>query len=365
MKPLQLFKPTTIIHQLSIIFLLITLLFLSSCEKDLEFTIDTSQLKQAYTPQDNISLQLKNDNTETIEKVEYFINDIKIGTTEGNKPLTFSFKNQKLGYQNVKAIIFYNQKQTEATTRVELFSDITPKLLTYTIVNTYPHDTKAYTQGLEFYNTILVEGTGNGAGQDTGTKGISSLRKVDYKTGKVTQRIELPEAIFGEGITILNNQLYQLTYRNNEAYVYDATTFEKQKTLPYFKPMEGWGLTNNGKHLLMSDGSEKIYTLNPTDFKEISSINVYTNSSKIDNINELEYINGKIFANIYTKDAIAIINPSNGAVEAIINCADLINKTTQTPDRDYFNGIAYNPTTQTYFVTGKNWDKIFELKINF
>ncbi len=359
----QIYKPSNKNYLFKII-LILTVLFTISCKKELTFSIDTSNIKQSYNTSEKIVLNLKKENLETIEKVDYYINDIKIGTSKNNNPIIFTFKNQKLGYQNIKAIIFYDGKTTETTARVELFSDVIPKILNYTIVNTYPHDSKAYTQGLEFYNDILLEGTGNGTGQDTGTKGISSIRKIDYITGKIIQQIKLPETIFGEGITVLNNKLYQLTYQNNEAYVYDYTTLEKIKTLPYFKPMEGWGLSNDGKNLLMSNGSEKIYILNPENFKAISSINVYTNSSKIEQINELEYVNGKIFANIYTKDVIAVINPKNGAIEAIINCAELINKTNKTPDRDYFNGIAYNSKTKTFFVTGKNWDKIFEIRIS-
>ena len=207
----------------------------------------------------------------------------------------------------------------------------------------------------------MFEGTGNGAGNTTGIKGKSSLRKTDYRTGKVLKSIELEDQYFGEGITVLNNKVYQLTWRNKEGYVYNADTFKKEKTFTY--EMEGWGITNDGEKLYMSDGTEKIYILNPETLKVEDYINVYTNGAKIESVNELEWVDGKIWANVYGKDAIAIINPKNGSIEAIINLSDLKNKVTKHPDIDVLNGIAYNPKTKTYFVTGKNWDKTFEIVV--
>ncbi|MEW5675468.1 glutaminyl-peptide cyclotransferase [Flavobacterium enshiense] len=328
------------------------------------FSVNSDNLKVQYQPQETLSLSLKNPENKTLDSVIYYINDKKIGSVKGNEKLDFAFADQKLGYQNIKALAYYEGENTEAAYRVELVSNIQPKLLKYTIVNTYPHDLKAYTQGLEFQNDILIESTGNGSGNGTGTKGKSSLRKTDYKTGKVTKIVELPDSVFGEGCTVLNNKVYQITYKNGEAYVYNIDTFEKEKTFKYFKAgMEGWGLTNDGKNLLMSDGSEKIYFVNPADFKEVDYINVYTAGTKIKAVNEMEWIDGKIYANIYTMDAIAVINPKNGAVEAVINLSDLKAKVTQHPDIDVLNGIAYNPKTKTLFVTGKNWDKMFEIKV--
>jgi glutamine cyclotransferase len=154
-----------------------------------------------------------------------------------------------------------------------------------------------------------------------------------------------------------------LTWLNNEGYVYNADTFKKEKTFPYYKKMEGWGLTTDGKSLYMTDSSETIHILNPATFTEIGSINVYSLANKVKAVNELEWIEGKIYGNVYQKDAIAIINPQTGAVEGILNLADLKTKITQLPDTDVLNGIAYNPKTKTIFVTGKNWDKMFEIKI--
>nr|WP_315172005.1 glutaminyl-peptide cyclotransferase [uncultured Flavobacterium sp.] len=327
------------------------------------FSIDNSAFKPFYTSKDILKIGILNPSSKTIDSIIYYINDIKVSTSKGNTGLDFPFKDQKLGYQNIKALVYFGGDSSEATGRVELVSDIEPKLLKYTVINTFPHDTTAYTQGLEFYRDTLFEGTGNGEGE-SGKRGISSLRKTDYRTGKVYKKVELSEKFFGEGITILNNKVYQLTWLNREGYVYNADTFKKEKTFPYFKDMQGWGLTTDGTNLYMTDSTENIHILDPNTFQPIGSIFVYSSNSKIKGVNELEWVNGKIYGNVYQKDAIAVINPKNGAVEAIINLADLKKKITQRIDTDVLNGIAYNAKTKTFFVTGKNWDKMFEIKIS-
>ncbi|SHI86550.1 glutaminyl-peptide cyclotransferase [Flavobacterium terrae] len=342
------------------------LLLGASCAGDKKnlFSIDDSKFKLLYHQDDNVSLSVTNKKDKSIDSIAYFNGDKRIGSVKGNSAFNYSLKDQKLGYQNLKAVVYFEGDSTKTESRIELVSHIEPKLLTYTILNTYPHDLKAYTQGLEFHNDILFEGTGNGAGNGTGERGVSSLRKVDYKTGKVLKKVELGSDYFGEGITVLNNKVYQLTWLNNEGYVYDAETFKKEKTFKYFKKMEGWGLTNDGKNLYQSDGTERITLLNPETFQQVDFINVYTAQNKIKAVNELEWIDGKIYANIYQMDALAIIDPKSGSVEAVIDLSALKKKVTQHPDIDVLNGIAYNPKTKTIFVTGKNWDKMFEIKIN-
>ena len=349
-------------------FILLATLLVVSCKVDTNtesfFSINESVLKAQYTPKESIKLEVIDSSNKKIDSIVYSINNLKVGSVKGNGKLSFSLKDQKLGYQNLKANIYFEGTTEVDSTRVELISDITPKVLTYTIVNTYPHDIKAYTEGLEFYRDTLYEGTGNGAGNDTGIKGVSSMRKVDYKTGTVIKKVEYPEVVFGEGISILNGKIYQLTYKQNECYVYDVTTFKKLKTLPYYKEMEGWGMTNDGKNLYYNDGSEKIHIVNPETFQQIDYLNVYSGGSKIPSINELEWVDGKIYSNIYQKNFMIVINPKNGAVEAMLDLSDLENKRTKLSDVDVLNGIAYNPKTKTFFVTGKNWDKMFEIKIN-
>lgn len=319
------------------------------------FRIDTSALKQQYHTGETVNLSVINEKNKEIDSVVYYINEKRTGAVKGNEKLTMSLEAQKFGYQNVKALVFYEEKNSEAETRVEIVSDVEPTLLQYEIVNTYNHDPKAYTQGLEFYRDTLIEGTGQYRS--------SSLRKVNYKTGEVYKQVKLEDKYFGEGITILNGKLYQLTWKENTGFIYNADTFEKIKEFTYFKPIQGWGLTNDGTHLYQSDGTEKIYKLDAETLKEVDYINVYTKTTKIKAVNELEWINGKIYGNVYQKNAVAVINTSTGAVEHIIDFTKLKSLVTYHPEMDVLNGIAYNPKTKTIFVTGKNWDKMFEVRI--
>lgn len=348
-------------HNLLAVILLAALM--SNCRGtgDTLFSINQDALKAQYFQKDKIALEILNPKAEKIDSVVYTFNNKKVGTAKGPK-FSYPLTNQKLGYHNVKAQIFSDGTIELDSTRIEIISDVKPKFLKYDIVNTYPHDVTAYTEGLEFHNGFLYEGTGNGEGP-SGKKGVSSLRKVDYKTGKVVQSVEYPETVFGEGISVLKGKIYQLTYKNNEAYVYDANTLTREKTIPYFRPMEGWGMTNDGTYLYYNDGTETIYKIDPATFQPVDNIKVYSEDLKIPAVNELEWVDGKIYSNIYQKEMVLVINPNNGAVEEILDLSALIKKTTPLQDRDVLNGIAYNPATKTFFVTGKNWDKLFEIRI--
>ncbi len=326
------------------------------------FSFDDTKLKEQYLANESINVFLKNFESKKTDSIVYYFNDKKIASKKGFERFSFKLANEKFGEQTVKAIVYFDGKIEEVINTIEIISSIEPKLIGYKIINTYPHDSEAYTQGLEFYRDTLFEGTGNGEGP-SGKKGISSLRKVNYKTGSIYSKIEYSENVFGEGITILNNKIYQLTYKNNETYIYDADKLTREKTIPYFQQMEGWGLTTDGKNLFMTDSTEKMHILEPKTLKQIDFINIYSASTKVPAVNELEWVDGKIYGNVYQKDAIAIIDPKSGAVEAIVNLIDLQNKISHLQDTNVLNGIAYNPKSKTFFVTGKNWDKMFEIKI--
>ena len=234
-----------------------------------------------------------------------------------------------------------------------------PEVYTYEILNTYPHDTGAYTQGLEFHNGVLYEGTGK--------TGFSTLRKVDFKTGEVLQKIDMDASVFGEGITIMEGKLYQLTWQSGMWYVYDIENLEKIKNFTYGKSREGWGLCNDGEKLYKSDGTEKIWFLDPETLEETGHIETVTNKSIFNRANELEYVNGKIYANVYQKQSMMIIDATSGAIEGVINFGGLQSQVKRGPEWDegnsVLNGVAYHPERETFFVTGKNWDKLFEVKI--
>ncbi len=229
----------------------------------------------------------------------------------------------------------------------------------YTIIAEYPHDTSAYTQGLEFHNGKLIEGTGDFE--------TSSLRITDHKTGKVEKKHMMgTDSVFGEGITVLNNKIYQLTWESNIVYVYEANNIDKPiKTFKW--PYDGWGLTNNGADLIISDGSANLYFVDPENFRLKKTISVTEKGSPVFYLNELEMIDGFIFANIYQTEQIIKIDPESGHVIGKMDFKGIQQKYFAdkiTSRTDYFNGIAYDSSKKTLFVTGKRWPKMFELRLN-
>ena len=229
-----------------------------------------------------------------------------------------------------------------------------PKRYSYTVQRVYPHLTTSYTQGLQFADGVLWEGTGQ--------HGESVLQTLDLETGRAKVVARLPRSEFGEGIALLDGKVYQLTWQSNKAYVYDAATGEKLREHRY--PGEGWGLTTDGRKLYMSNGSEYIYTLDPATFKREKSIVVTAAGEPVNFLNELEWIDGKIWANVYTTDLIVIIDPATGVVEGVADLAGLLSESEMTPATDVLNGIACDPATGRIFVTGKNWPKLFEIKLS-
>jgi len=225
---------------------------------------------------------------------------------------------------------------------------------TYTIINIYPHDRSAFTQGLVFTDTILYEGTG--------LHGQSTLRKVDLATGDVLQTYQLPDQFFGEGITIFDDNLVQLTWQSHAGFVYDKESFALQREFTY--PNEGWGITHDGQQLILSDGTANLYFLDPNTFKEINRVEVRDQNGPVAQLNELEYIEGKIYANVWKTDRIVIIDPQTGQVTGWVDLAGLLRpEDYQTQWVDVLNGIAYDAVGDRLFVTGKWWPKLFEIEL--
>ena len=240
---------------------------------------------------------------------------------------------------------------------IEVYSNITPKLYSYEIINEFPHDITSYTQGLEFYNGVLYE--------STGLNGYSTINKIDILNNRVLEKKYLENKYFGEGLTIINDNLIQLTWKNKIGFIYDPNTLDLKNSFNYDKNTEGWGLANDGEFLYLSDGSSKIRVINPESFKEIDFFEVVTNNRKIKNINELEIVDNIIYANTYqsNKDVVLKIDKNNGKVLGLINFNGLRDKVKKHPDLDVLNGIAYNKSRNTFFITGKKWNKVFEVKI--
>ncbi|MDQ1639264.1 MAG: glutaminyl-peptide cyclotransferase [Pyrinomonadaceae bacterium] len=227
------------------------------------------------------------------------------------------------------------------------------RLYGYEVVHAWPHDRGAYTQGLVFNDGKLIESTGQ--------VGHSSLRRVELETGKVLQKVDVDAPYFAEGITLLKGKIYQLTWQQQLGFVYDAWTFEKIGEFHYLG--EGWGLANDGQSLILSDGSNRIRFLDPGNFAVQKTIAVVDGKAPVNELNELEYVQGEIYANIWHADRIARIDPQNGAVVGWIELTGLLARGEVSDEEAVLNGIAYDETNGRLFVTGKLWPKLFEIRL--
>ena len=332
-------------------FLILSLFFfVLSCgsESPSPYTINIEKSSDFLKNGDNINLSI-NSNKKIIENVVFTINDVEVDSD-------YTIKT-KLGENEIKASFNIDDKSYLLKKKIIVFSQKPPKLFTYKIIKEFDHDISSYTQGLEFDNDFLYESTGQ--------YGYSKLKKTDFISGKTLNNLFLDKTYFGEGLTIMKDRIFQLTWKKKIGFIYDKNSFELIKSFNYDKSVEGWGLCNDGKFIYKSDGSEKIWKLDPETMKEISNINVVTNNKIINKINELEWFDDKIYANTYqfNKEVGLIINPNTGSVEGVIDFSGLKDKVKQHDKLDVQNGIAYNKKRQTFFVTGKYWDKLFEIKI--
>ncbi len=320
----------------------------NSGQKKNDFLIKTNAEKGNISSNETLNMSIINKKNRKIDSVVYLLNKKRINENT-------SLKSFKLGKYNVEATIYYEGDTQTIQTAITILNDKAPQIFKYKILNEYPHDITSYTQGLEFYNGFLYESTGQYK--------KSKLRKIDYKTGEVIKNIDLANEYFGEGLTIYNNKIYQLTWKKGKGFIYDANTLQQLNSFKYGDSKEGWGLCHIDNKVYKSDGTERIWLLNPETLVEEDYIQVCTNKGKISQINEMEWIDGKIYANRYQKNGVAIINPENGGVIGVIDFSPLKKLVTQHKELDVLNGIAYNPDTKTIFVTGKHWDKLFEIEI--
>jgi len=311
--------------------------------------------KTEYKRNDRVAVSIKNKKDKTIKNVSYSINGKELPLEDGQ--ITFSIPD--LGNMSLNATVDYEDATVEITKGIRIFAAAPPEVYTYEIIKEYPHDNRAYTQGLEFHDGVLYESTGK--------PGRSSVSKVAFDTGEVLQQVKLDKTIFGEGITIFKEKIYMLSWKKKTGYIYKLSDMSKIDNFQYGESKEGWGLTNNGSKLIKSDGTEKIWFLNPETLTEEGFIQTVTHNKIVNSANELEYVNGKIYANVYQKPSIMIIDATSGAIEGVVNFGGLSNKITKTADWNdkdqVFNGIAYHPERKTFFVTGKDWDKMFEVNI--
>ncbi|MEZ4808736.1 MAG: glutaminyl-peptide cyclotransferase [Allomuricauda sp.] len=335
------------------------LLFFLGCGGDSDpsklFSIQLEGNKNKLQQNQMVGVVIKNKKNIQIKEVHYFMDGQELPVENGKLKLDV----KTLGNKVLTAQIGFEEQTVEVSEKVRLLAAAPPEIYTYEILNTFPHDPKAYTQGLEFQQGTLYESTGK--------KGASTVRKVNFETGEILQKIDLDKNVFGEGITLLNNKLYQLTWQSGFGYVYNPSDLEKIQNFSYGESREGWGLCNDGQKLFKSDGTEKIWFLDPNSLEEQGHIETVTDKSIFNMANELEYVDGKIYANVYQKESMMIIDATSGAIEGVINFGGLKGQVKKGPEWDdtnsVLNGVAYHPQRGTFFVTGKNWDKLFEVKI--
>jgi glutamine cyclotransferase len=338
--------------KVSVIFSILGLL--ASCgESDLSrnFTLQTEKGAKKIQQHESVGIDLKNRADLPVDSVVYFQDGNPITPSDGK----ITFSDPVLGTKHIQAHVFSEGQKAILETEILVLAKERPALYTYEILNSYPHDPKAFTQGLEFYKDTLYESTGR--------RGTSTLRKVDYKTGTVLTKIALDKQYFGEGLTILNDTVYMLTWQSGTGFMFDAKTLRKLGSFEYGESDEGWGLANDGVHIFKSDGTQRIWTLDPGTLQETGFVETVTDKSVFNKANELEYVEGKLYANVWQKESMMIIDAKSGAIEGVVNFGGLKEKVGKHPELDVFNGVAYHPGRNSFFVTGKNWDTLFEVRI--
>lgn len=289
-----------------------------------------------------------------VDSVQLWVGSRLAGTFTTLPASTELTMNGDPGRISIRAVAFSPVSKPQTVTLfVNLLSDIIPVTYRYRVVKSYPHDRRAYTQGLVYENGFFYEGTGQ--------QGESSLRKVEPTTGKVVSQVNLDGSLFGEGVALLGDRIYQLTWTSKVGFVYEKESLKQINRIYY--QTQGWGLTTSGDSLVMSDGTNVIWFLD-ADFNVLSSVDVWDNKGLVDNLNELEMIDGELWANIWQTDRIARIDPATGKVLGYVELGNLLPREERTPETDVLNGIAWDPEGRRLFVTGKYWPRLYEITVS-
>lgn len=350
-------------RNLLITFFFTTLCFLTSCESEVNDEQTRIVVLKVLSPANEsqfiegenfeLTLDILKNNPEAVLHVS--LNNKKILEKRGvrtSEKLTIESKNIRLGFNELQIKLkgFDNQTHIE-NRKVIVFTKTEPEILVPVIKNSFPHNPNHYTQGYEFEGGRLFEGTGQ--------LGQSIISEILLNSGEVFRKIDNDPNIFGEGITILNNEIYQLTWQNRVCFVYNLQDFTKKKEFKY--DGEGWGLANDGKVLFMSNGSSRITVRDVNSFDVLRTFDVFSNRQEIRALNELEYVDGFLYANVYQQNYIVKIDPKDGRVVGLIDCEQLVKE--GKGNGDVLNGIAYNSKNSKFYLTGKNWEKVFEVDL--
>ena len=343
---------------------LFTVIFICSCSGKTERSakpvsvVKLDPARKYYRFRDSVTIKVTTALKKgQLKKVDIFLNN-QLLVTDTREAISYSLQSMEItGVNTIKVVAETNEgAKSMRIFNFTVLADAIPLNYKYSVVREYKHSTDHFTQGLEIKEDYLYEGTGE--------NGKSALYKINISTGKVIKSKPLDDQYFGEGITIIDNKIYQLTYKNQKGFVYDLESFAVIDSFK-FDSKEGWGLTNDGKSLIMSDGTSKLTWINPSDFSVEKKIEVVDHEKIYQNLNELEYVNGFIWANVWGSDLIIQIDAANGKINGIVNLKGILSvmETSMSDRVDVLNGIAFIPSSGNLLVTGKLWPKMFEIKI--
>jgi glutamine cyclotransferase len=317
----------------------------------------------AYKAGDVISTKVTLPANFKADSIVYLLDSTRVGSVKDSAAVNIKTDTIALGARVITGRVYQAGKSQDVTTNIVLLAAKAPEQLTYQVVKTFPHDTASYTEGLQYMDGVMYESDG---GVANSAEGKSSLRKTDLQTGRILKIRDGDPKIFSEGLSVIGNKIVQLTWKEKIGYVYDKNSFELLSTFTNNVGVEGWGLCFDGTKLYMDDSTNRIWFLDKDNYRATGYIDVYDDKGAIDSLNELEYIDGKIYANVYQKDYILVIDPKTGVVLQKIDMSNLYPKSAHyagfDDDNSVLNGIAYDKATSRIFVTGKKWPKVYQVK---
>jgi glutamine cyclotransferase len=335
-----------------------------SCKPNKEDNISISpEAGTSYKTGNQIAVKAHYPGSIKPDSIVYLVDSAKVGSQKDSTALSLKTDGMALGPRVITARIYAAGKSQEVSTNIVLMPAKAPEEYTFKVIKTFAHDTSCYTEGLVYQDGFLYESGGGYGDPPAGQEkdGQSSLRKVDLNTSKVVQKVMVDPKVFGEGISIVGNKIIQLTWKEKIAYIYDKATFKLLNTVTNNVGAEGWGMCFDGQKLYMDDSTNRIWFLDKDSYRQIGYIDVYDDKGAIDSINELEYIDGKLYANVYRTNNILVIDPKTGAVLQRIDLSSLYPEP-RTPPADVLNGIAYDAAGKRIFVTGKKWPHLYQVE---
>nr|WP_249665442.1 glutaminyl-peptide cyclotransferase [Mucilaginibacter sp. Bleaf8] len=323
-----------------------------------EFTL-TPESGTTYKQGEKVNIHLTYAADKKIDSVVYLLDSVRLAAKTDSSALTLATDTMPLGPRLITARIFNGGQVQEYSANITLLTAKAPELYTFKVEKTIPHDTASFTEGLEYNGGIFYESDGGYCEEGE----HSSLRKTDAN-GKILQKIDIDCKVFAEGLTVIDNKIIQLTYHEKVGYVYDKASLKLLSNFQYTQGAEGWGLCNDGKYLYnTSTGTNQIFVMDKNDYHTVREIEVFDDQGPVNNLNELEYIDGLLYANIWQTDNIIVIDPKTGAVLRKIDLTALYPQSERAPHADVLNGIAWDAAGKRMFVTGKKWPLMYQIKI--